>query len=240
MFHFFSPKKLSDSDLFEGMTDYHSHILPGVDDGISTMDKALKVLTIYEELGVKSIFLTPHVMEDYPQNTTSFLTQVFNELKKEYSGNIELKLAAEYMLDGMFKKHLERKDLLTIDKDTILIECSYASTFHNIKNFVKQIQSSGYFAVLAHPERYLCWQKEDYQQMKSMQVKFQTNLFSFMGSYGSSVQQRALQMLDNNDFELIGTDIHSITHLNKILKESTLRKKEFKSIKRLIETSAKN
>lgn len=45
---------LKDSGIFEGFTDWHSHILPGVDDGVQTMEEALEILRLYEELGVKS------------------------------------------------------------------------------------------------------------------------------------------------------------------------------------------
>ena len=55
-----------------GFTDYHSHILPGVDDGVQTMDESLEILRLYEEQGIKSVWLTPHIMEDIP-NTTAHL-----------------------------------------------------------------------------------------------------------------------------------------------------------------------
>ena len=63
-----------------GFTDYHSHILPGVDDGVQTMDESLEILRLYEEQGIKSVWLTPHIMEDIP-NTTAHLRDRFAELQ---------------------------------------------------------------------------------------------------------------------------------------------------------------
>ena len=76
-------KTLLRSNVFTGYTDYHSHILPGVDDGIKTMSDALDVLSYYEQLGMHEVWLTPHIMEDIP-NTTDALRQRFNELKETY------------------------------------------------------------------------------------------------------------------------------------------------------------
>ena len=46
---------MQDSGILSGFTDWHSHILPGVDDGVQTMDEALEILRMYAELGVKSV-----------------------------------------------------------------------------------------------------------------------------------------------------------------------------------------
>ncbi len=85
---------LKDSGIFEGFTDWHSHILPGVDDGVRTMEEALEILRLYEGLGVKTVWLTPHIMEDTP-NTTAHLRERFAELQAAYTGPITLHPAAE-------------------------------------------------------------------------------------------------------------------------------------------------
>ncbi|MCH5320101.1 MAG: hypothetical protein J1E38_10505, partial [Paramuribaculum sp.] len=113
----FSKKKsLIDTGVFEGFTDWHSHILPGVDDGIPTMEDALAVLEEYERMGFKKVWLTPHVMEDYP-NTPEDLRKRFEELKANWKGNVELALASENMLDNLFEERLESNDFLPIGKD---------------------------------------------------------------------------------------------------------------------------
>ena len=88
-----------------GFTDYHSHILPGVDDGVQTMDESLEILRLYEEQGIKSVWLTPHIMEDIP-NTTAHLRDRFAELQAAYTGGVQLHLAAENMLDNLFEERL--------------------------------------------------------------------------------------------------------------------------------------
>ena len=68
---FHKPKSLKDLGYLKGKTDRHSHILYGVDDGISTLEESLSALKREEELGVAEVWCTPHVMEDVP-NTSEY------------------------------------------------------------------------------------------------------------------------------------------------------------------------
>lgn len=122
-----------DSGFLEGGTDWHCHILPGVDDGIRSMESALEVLAYYEEIGIREVWLTPHIMEDVP-NTPSDLRTRFAELHAAYLAQhgeaagaptgapsdpaagapIRLHLAAENMLDTLFDRRFETRDLLTM------------------------------------------------------------------------------------------------------------------------------
>ena len=92
---------------FHGFVDWHNHILPGVDDGVQTIDEALQILAEYERLRIKEVWLTPHIMEDIP-NTTKHLQERFDELQSAYSGNITLHLASENMLDKLLRNDWNR------------------------------------------------------------------------------------------------------------------------------------
>ena len=102
MFAIFQRKTtIADSGILEGFTDRHSHILPGVDDGFQTLPDSLEALQAIEQLGVAEQWLTPHIMEDYP-NTPDDLHARFEKLKESYTGKLRLHLAAEHMLDTLF------------------------------------------------------------------------------------------------------------------------------------------
>jgi len=109
---FQNKKTLLRSGFLNHFTDYHTHILPGVDDGIKTIEESLELLQLFEEEGVKAIVLTPHIMDEYPQNNPHFLKARFAELQGVYKGTIELRLGAEYMIDSKFGEHLQKGDLL--------------------------------------------------------------------------------------------------------------------------------
>ncbi|MDE6234661.1 MAG: capsular biosynthesis protein [Muribaculaceae bacterium] len=207
--------------LLDGFTDWHSHILPGVDDGIPDMEKSLEVLAAYEDLGVKRVWLTPHIMEDFP-NETSFLRERFNELLLEYNGNIELRLASENMLDSLFEDRLEKNDFLPIgdEGNHLLVETSYFSPPMNFDELIDDIKHLGYYPVLAHPERYRYMKEEDYEKLKLRGVLFQTNMMSLVGMYGETARKKAEWMLKKGMINLTGSDLHRLSATQRNLDES--------------------
>lgn len=73
MWPFSRKYSILESGILDGGTDWHCHILPGVDDGIRTTEEALEVLAFYEQIGIKEVWLTPHIMEDSPMGLPSFV-----------------------------------------------------------------------------------------------------------------------------------------------------------------------
>lgn len=220
MWPFRKKQTLEESGFFRGFTDWHCHILPGVDDGVQTMDEALQILAEYERLGVKEVWLTPHIMEDIP-NTTQHLKERFAELQAAYKGNVVLHLASENMLDQLFEERLGKNDLLPIGKNGkyLLVETSYFNPPIGLHNILLRIKSKGYFPILAHPERYLYMDENEYKRLKTMGVKFQLNLPSLIGMYGEAVK-KAKQLLIHDYYDCVGTDLHQQSVLNKILQGS--------------------
>lgn len=209
MWPFKKKSPLADSGIFKGFTDWHSHILPGVDDGVRTMDEALEILALYERLGVKAVWLTPHVMEDVP-NTTGHLKERFAELQATYKGSVRLHLAAEYMLDNLLQERLDNSDLLPLGEkgDSLLVETSYHNAPMNLYGLLENIKSKGSHPVLAHPERYLYMDRKDYKALNEMGVKFQLNLFSLAGMYGKEAEIKAFRLLKGGYYHFAGTDQH--------------------------------
>jgi len=106
MFFLRHKTKLADIGFFRDFVDSHSHILPGVDDGIRTIEESLTVLAYFESLGVKKVRLTPHVMNGVEH--WEDVLQAFDTLCKRYTGETVLELGAEYMLDSGFRERLEK------------------------------------------------------------------------------------------------------------------------------------
>ncbi len=226
MWPFKSVPKLKDSKFFEGFTDWHSHILPGVDDGIRSMSESLAVLKMYEDLGVKKVWLTPHIMEDCP-NTPEGLRERFDELKSVYKGPIELRLAAEHMLDSLFEERLKENRLMPIGEegDHVLIETSYMNAPYAMQDMVDEVKRLGYVPVLAHPERYRYMDKDDYLKWKEEGLLFQTNYMSLLGGYGETARKKAEWLLKEGMVNLVGSDLHRRMMLENSLTR-TAKKKE--------------
>ncbi len=209
---------LQNSGVFASFTDWHSHILPGVDDGVRSMDDALKILNHYEALGVQSVWLTPHIMEDFP-NTPSDLRLRFQELQSAYSGPITLHLAAENMLDNLFEERLAARDFLPLGEqgDHLLVETSYFSPPMDLFDILQRIKSAGYYPVLAHPERYVYMGDSHYQHLQAQGIKLQLNLFSLVGLYGREAQKKSQWLLKKGFYTLFASDLHSHHALTKVL-----------------------
>ena len=134
MWFFESSISITESGVLQGMTDCHSHLLPSVDDGVKTEKDTFVILDEMERQGVRKVWLTPHIMEDIP-NETVMLQQKFQNLRQEYQSKGYYPLLAhperyEYMqmkdykhlkedrisfqlnvpsLTGMYGKHVQKK-----------------------------------------------------------------------------------------------------------------------------------
>ena len=225
-----------DTDLLEGLVDIHSHILPGVDDGVQSLEEAQMALEFLSEIGVSKMFLTPHIMEEYPQNDTSSFQVEFYEFSYNCNTNIQLQLAAEYMIDSNFNSHL-RKGLLSMNNRHVLVETSFLSPPLNITKLLYSIKLEGYNPIMAHPERFRYMTTRDLQSLKDRNCKFQLNLLSLSGCYGNSAQSRAEELLKNEFYDFIGTDFHNLETFRRELKKLSLTSVQINKLQRLVENN---
>lgn len=227
-------------DFFRGACDVHCHLLPGVDDGFSSMEKSLQALKKLEERGVKKMILTPHFMKDYPLNNRQSITTEFETFKAQAAEvcNIELHLAAEYMLDACFMEHF-KQGFLTLDKGGthVLCETSYMMYEHGITEMIYEVMCSDFQPVIAHPERYEYANKDNYFRWKDKRYKFQMNLLSLAGVYGESALVKSLYLLKEGMYDYIGSDMHGLSNFKRFLPEIRLKTKEIDALAQLLENN---
>ena len=216
---------IAQSGLLRGFTDFHCHLLPGVDDGVKTLGATLETLSLYQELGITTAWLTPHIMEDVP-NTTQDLRQRHEELRQAYDGPVELKLASENMLDSLFEERLDKEDLLPIGDDAsmLLVETSYFNPPMDLDGMLERIRAKGYYPLLAHPERYTYMDRDDYRRLKRAGVRFQINLPSLVGGYGELARKKAEWLLKEGMADMCGTDTHSMGMIEATARRKALKK----------------
>ena len=231
MFGFLRNRTIGETGILHGMTDWHSHILPGVDDGFRSLEDSLEALSRYESLGVSEVWLTPHVMEGVP-STTEALRDCFAELRNAYKRPLRLYLAAEYMMDNLFERRLRDRDLLPLGTGGkhLLVETSYYNPPAGLVEILKSIKTAGYFPVLAHPERYMYMDMEDYSALMDSGVRLQLNLCSLVGMYGKEVQKKAFRLLRKGYFSIVGTDLHRLSQLDFLTKTRRLPGNIFKNL----------
>ena len=227
-------------DFFRGACDVHCHLLPGVDDGFATAEKSLLALKRLEEKGVAKMILTPHFMKDYPLNDRQSIMTEFETFRAQAAEacDIELHLAAEYMLDACFMEHF-KQGFLTLDKagTHVLCETSYLMYEHGITEMIYEVMCSDLQPVIAHPERYEYANMDNYFRWKDKNYKFQLNLLSLAGAYGGPAVEKSHFLLREGLYDYVGSDMHNFGNFERFVPEIKLKAKEIDELQRLMENN---
>jgi protein-tyrosine phosphatase len=224
MFDFlFAPKKQKNFidlyPIFEAIEiDIHSHLIPGIDDGSPDIGTSVNLIREMVDLGFKNIITTPHISELYPNENTSILNglQELNKQLKRQNIDIEISVAAEYMINDVFEqKVLSGVPLMTLPNNHILVELSHISEPVNLYKVISALIDRGYTPILAHPERYRYYSNNlmHYQKLINSGCRLQVNALSLDGYYGRMVSDCAWTLLNNYMIEFIGSDIHHLKHV---------------------------
>lgn len=234
MLHFFKQKKTYLRDLIpDNFVDIHSHLLPGIDDGASTIEESANLINGLEEIGFKKFITTPHIMGEIWRNTSNSINEKLDSTVSEIKvPNIHnrLKAAAEYMMDGEFTELFKKEKLLCLKDNYVLVEMSYLNPPIQLYEILFELQVAGYQPVLAHPERYLFYHEpslSDYRKLKKVGCLFQLNMLSTTGYYGERVAKTANLLLKNGLIDFVGSDVHHKRHLEFMHKKIVLKNFEY-------------
>lgn len=233
----FPKKEINQSKLWQNpiQVELHSHLIPGVDDGVETLEQAAETIQLFANMGYKKIITTPHIMSDFYKNGAHNLLPLLAELKtfiSEKGINIELEVAAEYMVDEGLEQKIVQDDLLTFggSKKYILLEMPFMSESPNLKKVLFELKIRGYQPIMAHPERYGYYhnQKDRYEEFFDQGILLQLNNLSLVGYYNPQVQKAAEYIIDKGYHSFLGSDAHNIKHAtlmhNKVISSRLYKK----------------
>ncbi len=195
-------------------TDMHSHLIPGIDDGASTIEESVNLIRKMKDLGFSKIITTPHIMSDNfrnnPEIIMSGLAKVREALNIE-GINIEIEAAAEYFIDDGFEKILNDGALLTFGDRYLLVELSYFYMYNGFFSLLFDLNVAGYKIILAHPERYSYFHDkyEVYEDLKNRGLYFQLNTISLSGYYSKKVKKTAEKLIELGFYDFAGSDLHN-------------------------------
>lgn len=209
--------------------DIHSHLLPGIDDGSPDVATSINLVRALSEAGIKKFICTPHIIGDMYRNTPATINTALNTLQQACINaglKVTISAAAEYMMDDYFLSLLRSKaPMLSLSKNYLLTELSYAAPPSNLEEMAFEIQTSGYIPILAHPERYIYLHrnKKFYDHLKDLGFLLQLNLLSLTGYYGKNVAKAAEFLIKNKLIDFTGTDLHHANHLMALTAPDSLR-----------------
>lgn len=199
--------------------DVHSHLLPGIDDGVDTWEESLYILEELIKIGYNKVITTPHVMSDHYPNTPEIILGKLHELRhliRQHGLPVEVEAAAEYYLDETFLTNLENNGkFLTFGDNYLLFETSFINKPTFLIEAVFKISAHGYKPVLAHPERYIYIQEnmKILEDLLERDVLMQLNINSLTGYYSKAARKLAEKLIDNNYISFLGSDCHNERHL---------------------------
>jgi protein-tyrosine phosphatase len=137
--------------------DLHAHIVPGVDDGVATVEEALELARRAAAEGVTMIAATPHVRDDYPTTSEQMEAGVGHlrgELRQAGVA-VELLPGSEIALDRLGR--LGKEELLRFSlaqsRRYLLVEFPYSGWPLTLERSLWAIEAAGLVPILAHPER---------------------------------------------------------------------------------------
>ncbi|MEO5602172.1 MAG: CpsB/CapC family capsule biosynthesis tyrosine phosphatase [Cyclobacteriaceae bacterium] len=198
------------------LVDMHSHLLPGLDDGVQTMEQAEEIILHLLKLGYTQLITTPHIMSDAYRNTPSGIAEKLQALKNHIAQKnipVSISAAAEYYLDeALFKMVETDQPLLTFGNKYLLFETNFITEPFNLKDFIFLATTRGYKLILAHPERYLYLQNNlvKIEDLLDRGVLMQLNISSITGYYSKPVQQMAFKLIDKGWVHWLGSDCHHL------------------------------
>lgn len=206
------------------MIDFHTHVLPGIDDGSRDIDMTERMLETELAMGVSTVYATPHFYA-HRRSVQSFLERrakaqaQVSELLKKRPELPDIKTGAEvYYFSGMGRAE-QLPSLCVEGTDILLLEMPFEQWSRDVLKDVEDIiYRMNLRVALAHVERYEQFQKHRsvWDEILSMPLTIQMNAGSFTAGPGSGMHARrrakfCLGLLEEHDNCIIGSDCHNLT-----------------------------
>lgn len=225
------------------MIDFHSHILPGLDDGAKSMDDALEMARVLAAAGYRAVCCTTHHIRGAWHLPAAHVRQAVADLQAELNlAGIDLHLLSgrEYYLDEFLLSELD--DPLLLPGGLLLVELPARCDADRVRDTLFQLVRRRFTPMIAHPERSsLLAPKADnadrkgfwgslfnskfkvndsesqdnslLSYLRNLGCCFQGNLGSFAGGYGEQVRHNARHLLRAGIYTHLGSDAHSSARL---------------------------
>ena len=205
--------------------DYHSHILPSLDDGAVNIEDSIILAKAQLDWGFDRVYCTPHITSAH-RNTPETIRRAFESLQESLyrtGYNLDIRMSAEYRLvPETWPEVLEKNWLMPIEDKYILMELPISKPHEMgdikpVEEF-KKVISMGLTPLLPHPERYFYLSYDELNRFVDAGAVIQSNYGSLAGLYGDQAFQRVMDISKMGLISHFGTDLHN-THYVKVLSE---------------------
>ncbi len=202
------------------MIDFHSHILPYLDDGAPSIAAALEMARISVQSGVTTMVATPHAnqrgrFENYVDATLQASYHEFVTLLAQEQIPLRIIPGMEIFATPDLLKRLQQGQLCGIGHSNhYLVEFPFMAYHGDVTIILEQMLHHGYTPLIAHPERYACVHENVHllHTWREMGCKLQLNKGSVFGGFGTTARYVARWMLAKDMVDVAGSDAHDTRH----------------------------
>lgn len=213
------------------MIDIHSHIIPNVDDGSSSINASINLLRDAINEGITDIICTPHYRNHMFETSVDEIKKQFNNLVLEVKNNdlpVNLYLGQEIYLrrpKSLSEYYRDGKLMTMNNTNWLLLEFSYTNDI-DISEVVYNAKLSGFNSIIAHIERYEYVDIDQAIEIKNSGAMIQVNASSINGKYGFKIKRRVMKLIKNDLVDIVSSDIHE-TRENGMAKAYNIITKKF-------------
>jgi protein-tyrosine phosphatase len=195
--------------------DLHSHLLPGIDDGPSSMRDSVAMARAAYDTGVRTMVCTPHMAPGYPTEPGRVHEAVgaLREALDAAEVPLEILPGGEIALDWI--EGMSESDLLLAsiggEGRWVLLEMPFRGWPLRLPAILRDLEMRGYGAILAHPERAEAIQRapDRMRDIVGRGALVQLTASSFLGEHGPAARRAALLLLAGNAAHFLASDAHS-------------------------------
>jgi protein-tyrosine phosphatase len=199
------------------MIDIHTHILPGVDDGVQSEDEAVEFARMAAEDGVRVIVATPHCREGSYENVRSDVLEHVARLRSRLTREgipIDLQPGAEVHIapELLVRVREGRAPTLADNGRTLLLELSLSQVPIQLERMVFELKLGGLEVVFAHPERIRYFQDDvrRYEAVVQQGAWGQITTGSILGDFGSAAREFSEELLRKGLVHVLASDAHNL------------------------------
>ena len=206
--------------------DFHSHILPGIDDGAKTVEDGITLLKDSYEKGIRTVILTPHYYPKGQETLDAFLEkrEKAYEILKEACDLCdeplpELKLACEVNLRTDLAEYENVEKLCVEGTEYIMIEMPYTQWNENLFDWIYGLKYRGLKPIIAHIDRYLDFPQRVLKSLFDLDVTYQVNADAFLSF---AVKREVAKMFSMGLVHVLGSDVHNMDERKNNMDEAVL------------------
>jgi protein-tyrosine phosphatase len=196
------------------MIDFHSHILPYIDDGSKNFDMSLDMLKLAIDEGTEYICATSHFIPGELELDKEVYFRRLSNLEYLCSlkdVNINILPAVElYMHPDLPRLYKENRIWGINRTQYLLIELPMQQFPMYTEEVMYELRLQGAVPILAHPERNFRIMKDValLENLVEQGMLAQINAGSLQGIYGKDIKEFAEHLVGRNLIHLVGSDAH--------------------------------